>query len=79
MKQTNLVRLALQTGGVEAEHRALAGLALGEALPHNVAFEKAEFKDVGEAAAALKKLGFIGGTETPVMYNDFAVSVDFPS
>jgi len=30
-----------------------------------VAFEKAEFKDVGEAAAALKELGFIGGTETP--------------
>jgi hypothetical protein len=54
-------------------------LALGEALPHNVAFEKAELKDVGEAAAALKKLGFIGGTETPVMYNNFAVSVDFPS
>jgi hypothetical protein len=78
MKQTNLVRLALQTGGVEAEHRALARLALGEALPHNVAFEKAEFKDVGEAAEALKKLGFIGGTGTPVMYNDFAVSVEFP-
>jgi len=44
MKQTNLVRLALQTGGVEAEHRALAGLALGEALPHNVAFEKPSSK-----------------------------------
>jgi hypothetical protein len=76
MKNTALVRVALQTGGVEAEHRALARLALGEAVPHNVAFEKAEFKDVGEAAAALKKLGFIGGTGTPVNYNDFAGSVD---
>ena len=76
MKQTNLVRLALQTGGVEAEHRALARLALGEALPSNIAFEKAEFKTVGEAAAALKKLGFIGGTGTPVTYGDFAESVD---
>jgi ferritin-like protein len=76
MKNTALVRVALQTGGVEAEHRALARLALGEAVPHNVAFEKAEFKDVGEAAAALKKLGFIGGTGTPLNYNDFAGSVD---
>ena len=66
MKKSDLVRVALQTGGVEAEHRALARLALGEALPHNVTFEKAAFKDVGEAAAALKKLGFIGGTGTPV-------------
>ncbi len=76
MKKTDLVKLALQTGGVEAEHRALARLALGEALPHNVAFEKAEFKDVGEAAAAFKKLGVIGGTGTPVKYDDFAGSVD---
>ena len=76
MKNTALVRVALQTGGVEAEHRALARLALGEAVPHNVAFEKAEFKDVREAEAALKKLGFIGGTGTPVNYNDFAASVD---
>ena len=76
MNKIDLVRLALQAGGVEAEHRALARLALGEAVPHNVAFEKAEFKDVGEAAAALKKLGFIGGTGTPVNYNDFAGSVD---
>lgn len=76
MKKTDLVKLALQTGGVEAEHRALARLALGEALPHNVAFEKAEFKDVGEAAAAFKKLGVIGGTGHPVKYDDFAGSVD---
>ena len=41
-----------------------------------MAFEKAEFKTVGEAAAALKKLGFIGGTGTPVKYSDFAKSVD---
>jgi hypothetical protein len=76
MKKTDLVRVALQTGGVEAEHRVLARLALGEALPSNVAFEKAEFKEVGEAAAALKKLGFIGGTGTPVNYSDFVGSVD---
>ena len=76
VNKIDLVRLALQTGGVEAEHRALARLALGEAPPSNVAFEKAEFKTVGEAAAALKKLGFIGGTGTPVTYGDFAESVD---
>ena len=76
VNKIDLVRLALQTGGVEAEHRALARLALGEAVPSNVAFEKAEFKTVGEAAAALKKLGFIGGTGTPVTYGDFAGSVD---
>jgi hypothetical protein len=76
MKKPNLVRLALQTGGVEAEHRVLARWALGETLPHNVAFETAEFTDVGEAAAALQKMGFIGGTGTAVHYADFAGGVD---
>jgi len=41
-----------------------------------VAFEKAEFKTVGEATAALKKMGFIGGMGTLVKYGDFAGSVD---
>jgi hypothetical protein len=76
MKKSDLVKVALQIGGVEAEHRALARLALGAPLPHNLAYEVPMFNEVGEAAAALKKLGFIGGSGNPVKYDDFAGSVD---
>jgi len=76
MKKIDLVKIAVQIGGVEAEHRALARLALGEALPHNLAYEAPMFNDVGDAAAALKKLGFIGGAGSAVKYDDFASGVD---
>ena len=76
MGKSDLVKVALQIGAVEGEHRALARLALGDALPHNLAFSEAQFSTVGAAANALKSLGFIGGTGTAINYNDFAGSVD---
>jgi len=76
MQKPELVTVAVQIGGVECEHRALARLALGDALPHNLAFEKRMFTQVGEAAAALQKLGFIGGSGMAVSYADFAGAVD---
>lgn len=76
MNHRDLVAVAVQAGGVEAEHRVLARVALGEMPPDNVAFEKPEFRAVGEAAATLKKLGFIGGTGTLVNYSEFARIVD---
>ncbi len=69
----DLAAVALQIGGVEAEHRAgvrffaiEAGVLSG--TPNDVAFEKAMFASVGEAAQALKDLGFIGGSGTEISY-----------
>jgi hypothetical protein len=76
MRKPDLVKIAVQISGVEAEHRALARLALGDALPHNLVFERRMFTRVGEAASALEKLGFIGGHENVVSYLDFAGTVD---
>jgi hypothetical protein len=76
MGKSALVKVALQIGAVEGEHRALARLAQGDSLPHNVAFESAQFATLGDAANALKSLGFIGGTGTAVNYADFAGKVD---
>jgi hypothetical protein len=71
--QARLVQVALQIGAIEAEHRAgaryyaiTAGVLTG--TPNDVAFEKALFGSVGQAAAALQQLGFIGGTGTQVTY-----------
>lgn len=68
-----LAQLALQIGAVEAEHRAgvrffaiQAGVLTG--VPNDVAFEKALFTNVGEAATALQELGFIGGSGTEITY-----------
>jgi len=77
LKNAALVKVAVQIGGTEAEHRALARLALGDSLPHNVAFEAATFNTVGDAAAALEKLGFIGGSGPTVKFADFTGKVDF--
>jgi hypothetical protein len=65
--QPDLVRVALQIGAVEADHRAHArfyAIAAGviSGVPNNLAFEQAKFSSVGEASAALQQLGFIGGT-----------------
>jgi len=71
--QPRLAQLALQIGAVEAEHRAGvrsfavdAGLLSG--TPNDVAFEKAMFTSVGEAAALLTSLGFIGGRGARITY-----------
>jgi hypothetical protein len=71
--QAKYAQVALQIGAVEAEHRAgvrfyaiQAGVLTG--TPNDVAFEKALFASVGEAAAALQKLGFIGGSGAQVTF-----------
>ncbi len=64
---------ALAIAAVEAEHRVIvrffaieAGVLTG--LPNDIAFQKAKFSSVGQAAVALLKLGFIGGTGMPITY-----------
>ena len=71
--EARLAQVALQIGAVEAEHRAgvrfyaiQAGVLTG--TPNDVAFERALFSTVGQAAAALQSLGFIGGSGTPISY-----------
>src|SRR6185312_5698836 len=76
MNKVPLVKVALQIGSVEGEHRALARLALGDSLPHNVAFEPSQFATVADAANALKQLGFIGGTGTALNFADYNGKVD---
>lgn len=71
--EARLAQIALQIGAVEAEHRAGARFFAIEAgilsgTPNDVAFEKALFTSVGEAAAALEELGFIGGSGTEITY-----------
>ncbi len=71
--EARLAQVALQIGAVEAEHRAgvrffaiQAGVLSG--TPNDVAFEKALFTSVGQAAAALQQLGFIGGSGEQITY-----------
>lgn len=71
--EARLAQVALQIGAVEAEHRAgvrfyaiQAGVLSG--TPNDVAFEKALFTSVGQAAATLQQLGFIGGSGTQISY-----------
>ncbi len=83
--QPSLVRVALQIGGVEAEHRAHARFYAITAnvpgvpgkVPNNVAFEKAMFTSVGAAAGALKSGGWLGsGSGGTLDFSDFASHVD---
>ena len=71
--EARLAQLALQIAAVEAEHRAgvrfyaiQAGVLSG--TPNDVAFEKALFSSVGQAAATLQQLGFIGGSGAQITY-----------
>jgi hypothetical protein len=71
--QPDLVKLALQIGAIEAEHRAhlrFFAIASGilQGVPNDLAFEKAMFTSVGAAAQALQQLGFIGGSGPQVTY-----------
>lgn len=73
MNNPQLAQVAMEIGGVEAEHRALARAALALAgmdndPPNNVAFESDLFNTVADAAKALQALGFIGGSGTQVTY-----------
>jgi hypothetical protein len=59
LKRTDLVQIAMQIGTVEAEHRVL-GRAIGGLRPaDNHAFSPALLKKVGDAAAFLKKNGYL--------------------
>jgi Ferritin-like domain len=59
LKRPDLVQIAMQIGTVEAEHRAL-GRAIGGLRPaDNHAFSPALLKRVGDAAAILKKDGYL--------------------
>ena len=71
--QAALVQVALQIGGVEAEHRAHARFYAFSAgviseVPNNIAFEQAMFTTVGAAADALTKLGWINGSGPELVY-----------
>lgn len=71
--QPDLVRVALQIGGIEAEHRAharfyAAGAGVVGGPPNNLAFEQAMFTSVGAAAAALQQAGWIGGSGMKLSY-----------
>lgn len=71
--QPGLAQIAVSVAAVEAEHRSHArfyaidaGLISG--VPNDRAFEQAMFTSVGEAAAALQSLGFIGGDGQEITY-----------
>ncbi|HET9016038.1 MAG TPA: ferritin-like domain-containing protein [Thermomicrobiaceae bacterium] len=69
----DLVRVALQVAGVEAEHRAHArfyaiGAGVVSGVANNLAFEQAMFTSVQGAAAALQQAGWIGGSGAPLRY-----------
>lgn len=71
--QADLVQVALQVAAVEGDHRAHARFYAIEAgvldgVPNNLAFEQAMFMSVGEAAAALTQLGWIGGDGAELTY-----------
>jgi len=78
LNQPDLSRVALQIAGVECEHRVLANWARGASPPNDIAFEKALFSSVGEAAAAVKGLGLLGAPNpaATLSYADFAGKVD---
>ncbi len=68
-----LAQVVMAIASVEAEHRVLArafavegGVIMG--LPNNIAFQQAFYASVGEAAAALQQLGFIGGSGPQITY-----------
>lgn len=67
----DLVQVAAQIGGVEAEHRAI-GRAIGDLKPaNNLAFESVFLNKVSDAATLLQKNGFLSPTRanrfTPVV------------
>jgi len=72
--EPELAQVALQIGAVEAEHRVgvrffgITAGALDDEVPNDVAFEKALFKQVSEAADLLTELGFLDGDGTAVEF-----------
>lgn len=68
LQQPELVKVAFQIAGTEAEHRVLANFALGTRPANDVAFEPALFQSVAQAAGTLQQLGYIGGRGPAVTY-----------
>jgi hypothetical protein len=71
--QPDLVLVAHRAAAVEGDHRAQARqfaieAGLIDGVPNNLAFEQALFASVGEAAATLQALGFIGGTGPEITF-----------
>ena len=73
LNQPVMAQLAMSIGSVEAEHRVgirffaiEAGVITG--LPNDIGFQQAFFSSVGDAAAALRQKGFIGGSGTPITF-----------
>ena len=72
--EPTLAQLALQIGAVEAEHRVgvrffgINAGAIDDPVPNDVAFEKALFERVSEAADLLTELGFIDGDGSAVEF-----------
>lgn len=68
-----LAQIAMAIAAVESEHRVLVrafavegGVITG--LPNDIAFQQALYTSVGEAAADLQSLGFIGGSGSQITY-----------
>ncbi len=79
--RSELAELALAISSVEAAHRVHARAFAVEAgiitgLPNDVAFQQAKFSSVGQAATALRELGFIGGNGTAINYPG-PVTIDY--
>lgn len=71
--EPDLAEVALQIGAVEAEHRVglrffAVEAGVIEGVPNDIAFERALFTTVQEAADMLMELGFIGGDGYEVEY-----------
>lgn len=66
----DLVQVAAQIGGVEAEHRAI-GRAIGGMRPaNNRAFETALLAKVSDAPGVMKKLGFLNTSYSNYSYEE---------
>jgi hypothetical protein len=66
--RSDLVKLAAEIMGVEAEHRALARQIGGLNPPNNISFENTSFASTTDAAKALQSQGFL----SPSGANTFA-------
>jgi hypothetical protein len=77
LKRPDLVLVAAQIGGVEAEHRAI-GRAIGNMNPaNNRAFETALLKKVSDAPGVMKKAGFLGpNRDNSWDYHDASTDMD---
>lgn len=60
LNRPDLVLIAAQIGGVEAEHRAIGRAIANKTPANNRAFETALLKKVSDAPGVMKKAGYLG-------------------